>query len=374
MNVRIAQWKPLQLTVDGVGPFRNGPETFSLSAEPTDENPAAPPSNLYMLVAENGYGKTTLLECIYALYGLMADPAVGCFAVPGDEGRAQLDIQAEWTADGQTQTGVVSIWTGTETPLVAWSHDALEKAEASSHWGRLGLQMTHDGVSLAKDTNVFGRSVYQTITRSRGQAPATLFGADQEMPSVLCFAADRAMNEPEQTRRVERPNGLAYQPAHRFEADGPQWRTSIDSLLVWLEWLDDGRLKELLGFVNTRVFEGNRPKAIRRPRRDELATYVSTATGDHPLRMLSHGERAMLQLYVRIACSMTRNTVVLIDGMERHLHPTRTFRLLAGLKDMLRKTPGLAIVFTTHNRELIRLFDHRRKEEGIAKGGHVITE
>ena len=374
MDVRIADWKLLQLTVEGVGPFQNGPQSFSFAGEPTEDDPDPGPSNLYILLAKNGYGKTTLLECVYGLFGLMAEPAVGRFAIPGDRGRAQLDVRATWTIDGRTQTVVLSIWTGAETPLVEWSSDDLDAAQASKDWARFGLESSYGGVSLAKSADGLGQRLYRSIVKARGKASGLLFGADQDMPSVLFFSADRRIGRPEDTRRVERPTGFVYQPAHCFESDGPEWGTTIDNLLVWLDWLDDGRLKELLTFVNARLFEGEANKAIRSPQRQELLTYVSTSTGDHPLVDLSHGERALLQLYVRIACNMTSNTVVLIDEVETHLHSKWVFRLFDGLKALLREVPALSIVFTTHNRELIRVFDHQKKEEGLVKGGYLIED
>ena len=373
MDVQVADWKLLQLTVDGVGPFQNGAQTFNFSGEPTEDDSDPGPSNLYMLLAKNGYGKTTALECIHGLFGLMADPVAGRFAAPSDPGRAQLDVRATWTIDGSTQTVVLSIWTGAESPLVVWSADDLDAAQASV-WARLGVQSTHSGVSLVDNADGLGRRLYRAILDARGTAPGELFGNDQDMPTVLFFPADRRIGRPEDTRRVEPPDGFIYQPAHCFASDGPEWGTTIDNLLVWLQWLDDGRLKELLEFVNARLFEGESRKIIRVPQRQELLTYVSTLTGDHPLIDLSHGERALLQLYVRIACNMTSNTVVLIDEVELHLHSNWMFRMFEGLKSLLRKIPMLSIVFTTHNRELIRVFDHQQKEEGLVKGGFVIED
>ena len=374
MDVRIADWKLLKLTVEGVGPFQNGPQSFSFAGEPAEGDPDPGPSNLYMLLAKNGYGKTTLLECVYGLFGLMAEPPVGRFATPGDRGRAQIDVRATWTIDGRTQTVVLSIWTGVETPLLMWSSDDLDAAQASKDWARLGLKSTYSGGSPIVDADGLGRRLYRSILETRGKAPGALFGADQDMPSVLFFPADRRIARPDDTRRVERPSGFVYQTAHCFASDGPEWGTTIDNLLVWLDWLDDGRLKDLLTFVNARLFEGETSKAIRSPRRRELLTYVSTSTGDHPLVGLSHGERALFQLYVRIACNMTSNTVVLIDEVETHLHSKWMFRLFQGLKDLLRDVPTLSIVFTTHNRELIRIFDHQLKEEGLVKGGYLIED
>lgn len=373
MDVQVADWKLLQLTVEGVGPFQNGPQSFSFAGEPTEGDPDPGPSSLYMLLAKNGYGKTTLLECVYGLFGLMADPAVGRFAAAGHPGRAQLDVRATWTIDGRTQTVVLSIWTGTETPLVVWPSDDLDAADASI-WARLGLVSSHSGVSLVDDADDLGRRLYRAILEARGTAPEVLFGNDQDMPTVLFFPADRRISRPENTRRVERPEGFVYQPAHCFASDGPEWGTTIDNLLVWLQWLDDGRLNELLEFVNARLFEGESRKTIRVPQRQELLTYVSTLAGDHPLIVLSHGERALLQLYVRIACNMTSNTIVLIDEVEMHLHSNWMFRMFEALKSLLREIPALSIVFTTHNRDLIRLFDHQQKEEGLVKGGFLIED
>ena len=372
MDVRIADWKLLKLTVDGVGPFQNGLQEFRFTGARTDGDTDPGPSNLYMLLAKNGYGKTTLLECIFGLFGLMAKPAVGRFAAPNDYGRAQLDVRATWTVDGRTQTVVLSIWSGTEMPMKDWSSDDLDAAQASNEWARLGLKSTSSGVLPTGGTDDLGRRLYHSIQEAEGRVPGALFGQDQDMPSVLFFPADRSVVRPEDTRRVERPNGFVYQPAQRFASDGPEWATTIDNLLVWLEWLDDGRLSELLDFANKQVFEGEASKTIRRPRRHELLTYVSTLTGDHPLTDLSHGERALLQLYIRIACSMTGNTVILIDEVETHLHSRWVLRLVEGLKTLLRNVPSLSIVFTTHSRELIRVFDHQLKEDGLVKGGHLI--
>lgn len=374
MDVQIADWKLLKLTVEGVGPFQNGRAEFNFIGAESDADDDPGPSNLYMLLAKNGYGKTTLLECIFGLFGLMSEPVVGRFALPASQGSAQIDIRATWTVGGRTQTVVLSLWTGSEMPMRVWSPDDLDAAQASNDWARLGLNSTVRGVLPTAETNELGAVLYQSIQNARGMVPGALFGQDQDMPSVLFFPADRSIVKPVDTRRVERPDRFSYQPANRFASDGPDWGTTIDNLLVWLDWLDDGRLAELLKFVNRRVFDGETNKAIRPPRRQELLTYVSTLSGEHPLFDLSHGERALLQFYVRIACSMTGNSVVLIDEVEMHLHSGWMLRFVEGIKDLLRETPSLSVIFTTHSRELIRLFDHHIPEKGLVKGGHIIKQ
>ncbi|MCY3791509.1 MAG: hypothetical protein OXH63_22265 [Gemmatimonadetes bacterium] len=176
MDVRVSDWKLLQLTVEGVGPFQNGPRRFSFLGEPTEGDSDPGPSNLYMLLAKNGYGKTTLLECIYGLFGLMADPVAGRFATTANRERAQLDVRATWTIDGRTRAVVLSIWTGVETPLVVWSSDELDVAQASNDWARLGLEYRYNGVSPMDGTDDLGLRLYRSIGEARGRVPKELFG------------------------------------------------------------------------------------------------------------------------------------------------------------------------------------------------------
>jgi predicted ATP-dependent endonuclease of OLD family len=108
--------------------------------------------------------------------------------------------------------------------------------------------------------------------------------------------------------------------------------------------------------------------------RAELVSYVNTPEGRHPLNAISHGERALLQLYLRTAAHMSRNTILLIDEVENHLHTRWMNRMFQTLKEMLASIPSLSIVFTTHSRELAEVFDFKRPEPGIVKGGYIIKE
>jgi hypothetical protein len=44
------------------------------------------------------------------------------------------------------------------------------------------------------------------------------------------------------------------------------------------------------------------------------------------------------------------------------------------LKALVRSMPTLSLIFTTHDRELIKMFDHPTSETGLVKGGFLITE
>ncbi|WP_447725525.1 AAA family ATPase [Sphingomonas koreensis] len=376
-DVIVREWKPLQLIVDEIGPFRSGPMTFSFLGEtpPADAAMAGPPgpSNIYMLLAPNGYGKTTVMEAIHGLFGLLAQPATGRFADPLVGGRAQIDVRAALEIDGVLKTVLLSIWTGAQEPLHFWSKSDLEDVAQADEWGSLNLAIGPQGVHAADNSNEIGERFLASVRSAAGTPPTALMGESQSLPSVLYFPADRLLVAPETERFVARPDDWGYAPAYRFAQDGPTWSSTIDNLLVWLEWLRDERLQPLLDRVNAHVFEDT-DKTILPPRREELLSYVSTERGVHLLSGLSHGERALLQMYTRVFAYTTSHTLLLIDEIELHLHTRWVHRMFRLLKAMLGEHAGLTLIFTTHDRELIRAFDYATPEPGLTKGGFLIDE
>lgn len=376
-EVLIREWQPFQLIIEEMGPFRTAPAIFSFLGEtapsdaPTTGDPG--PSNLYMLLAPNGSGKTTVLEAFHGLFGLMCNPPSGRFATPLCGGRAQLDIRASMEIEGMRQTILLSIWTGSSEPLHFWEQSDIDTIAQADGWGRLNLVIGSDGVEAAENSNKIGRAYLETMLAARGAEPTHLMGEAQPLPTVLYFPADRLLVAPEAQRFVARPNDWGYAPAYCFGQDGPGWSTTLDNLLVWLEWLADDRLQPLLDRVNEHVFERG-SKVILPPRRAELLTYVSTERGAHLLSGLSHGERALLQMYMRVFAYSTAHTVLLIDEIELHLHTRWVHRMFRLLKELLAQDKGLTLIFTTHDRELIKAFDYETSEPGLTKGGFLIDE
>ena len=377
MISRFDDLRTLQLSLENVGPFRDGVEKFrfmgTVAVGREGNTTAEAPANLYMLLAMNGSGKTTILRTIYSLMKMTGDGEAGETASPvfGQDSRAQLDLRVTLTIDDVTRTTLVSIWHGSPEPVVEWSKRELDEVAEVSAWAKIGYYSRGGTRAMSPECNEIGREIREHIQSNIGRHPTELYGLSSTLPSVLFFPANRAVLRPVGDRAVSIPQGWGYQPGQLFESDGPAWGSSIDSALVWLEWLGDGRLEELLRYVNTNVFhEGE--KVIRRPRRDTLATMVSTKDGDHPLDELSHGERSLLQLYVRTVCNMTSNSVILIDEIENHLHTKWLNSFFGGLKELLRDVPSLSVIFTTHNRELMKVFDHTSFERGLIKGGYLV--
>lgn len=383
IDLTIVEWKLLRVTVDELGPFRQGRQSFDIvgpdSGEPSSETTDA--ANLYLILAANGFGKTTILEAIFGIYGLLNSDARGKFADGSFKGRAQLDIRTSWILDGKLETLIVSLWTGSEEPLDPLSAVDLETFGETDIWAKLGLSTNGAGVERLAGTNELGIVLHQAVLQALNTPPSDLFGLSQNMPSVLYFPADRRVVAPNRHEAVTRPDNWGYQPAVYLGSDGPEWGTSIDNVLVWLEWLaakegdvSDRRVDDLLAFVNRLVFQDSPDKRIERPNREELRSYVRTRYGLHPLSALSHGERAMLHILARTLTHMTSNTIVLIDEIEIHLHTRWVSRMFEALKDLLKTYPAVTMIFTTHNLDVIDLYRFEEKEGGLIKGGYLIEK
>ena len=65
-SFRIHSFEPVQLTVENIGPFRDRVQSFGFLHHELNE-----PCNFYLFISQNGYGKTTLLELMATLMGML---------------------------------------------------------------------------------------------------------------------------------------------------------------------------------------------------------------------------------------------------------------------------------------------------------------
>jgi len=79
-------------------------------------------------------------------------------------------------------------------------------------------------------------------------------------------------------------------------------------------------------------------------------------------------------MMLRIGAHMTRNTWIVIDEIDVHLHPKWQHRVLNILKQIVVETPGITVIASTHSREILEGFEFEIKEAGLKKGGHIIEE
>lgn len=397
----IYQFQPLALTLEGVGPFRD-PYVFDFT------NAEDQPCNFYLLVAANGHGKTTALETMTCLLGMLgASPTNWSFSqedLDSGRGRAQLDalIRVHW--EGRDHRYVLSLFGGTHSEdlsLTPYLDADLARYDAEA-WLRCGFMRTAAGAIKAFASHRrdgFVADLWATLETAVGTAPEGFEESLSHLPTAMYFSAYRdippitaaraqsltellqALGVPgESSRSISQPAHWGYRTAHRFEPHNEYWSYSLDNLLVWLQWLDEKRFERAQQVINARVFEGT-TKHLRGIKRDPPEAIVVTGDEEHDqhrLDRLSSGEKNLVQMFLRIGAHMTRHTILLIDEFDVHLHIRWQHRLFNALKDMAGDHDGVTVIATTHSVEILDQYvnlmniQEEGKEVALIKGGHLI--
>lgn len=408
-----------------VGPFRNAVEKIHFLTH------AQEPANLFMLAARNGKGKTTALECLVFLFAMLSERFQEqdwsnhtLLRSPGAQ--AQLDLFVTLTHGrfmespclislcfGLDQTpqlfGTEPIdeldspaGTGLEGLAEPLTVEALTDGRAHHHLrlgfvvnpatgrleldilsrhtveGRSGLSTEHGGdAELRGLIHALRAWVADAGEGSAASVPYSSFSplARAELrPTLLYFTAHRdVVALPPRDARLCEPTLPEYQIVQTFGADGMEWSTSLSNLLVWYYWMNPGLYEDVRKYVNEVLFSDEPGKGLERePHKRPPGIDVKTLTGSHLLEQLSSGERNLIQFFVRLAAHATRNTLILIDEVENHLHPSFQALLMQRLKSALRERRDWTVIFTSHSRDTIAAFNAFEVEPGIQKGGELL--
>ena len=364
---RIIRFQPVRLLVSDIGLFV---EPFSLDFI----SEGGHPSNIFLLASPNGLGKTTLLTIYATIFGCL-DGFDGKFDQEDlDSGRgfAQLDIIADIEIDNHLVSLGLSICCGRYVEASNWNSIGLNQDLLASIDKYSIIRFQPNILNTSSDD--LGRSILRYFETKTDHRSSCLYDDEHPLPTVLFFPATRRMIRPQSHEKgIISPPNLGYQSLQVFEEDGVEWQTSLPNLLLWTYWLGDGRYDELQSLVGQSVLTDKANiKFLDEVDRTTLEPRIRDATGRlHRLDRMSHGERSLLQILVRIAMHTMGNTFVLIDELELHLHPNWSLGLLKTLKNIV-KNRSVDVIFTTHSPEIIRAFAHEQHEEGLRKGGHLI--
>jgi len=372
-NFLIHSFEPLFLTIDRIGPFQESPSVFDFT------NEADEPCNFYLFVSENGRGKTTILELMAVLMNMLGHremESLGHDDLDRHKGSVQWDILLKLFREGQEQTVVLSLIAGTSdsSGISVWTEARLAKAGATS-WHRFGFRRRVSGrfERIGKNDDLVN-DLLSHIKIDSETEPLGFEDSQITSPTLLFFSAYRDIpSVSKEQRSIVQPDDWGYRPVYTFSQDGTIWTKSLDNLMVWLRWLDDGRFERAREIINDRVFK-RKTKFLKGVRKSPPEAIIMNEGQQHSLDKLSSGEKSLVQLFLRIGTHMTRNTILLIDEMDVHLHPKMQHRLLNILKDMVKDTPGLILISTTHSRELLNGFSFETEEKKLRKGGHIIED
>lgn len=380
MNVTVELFAPLFLSIDRVGPFQQRMEVFDFTDSDNE------PCNAYLMVSKNGRGKTTVMELMAAMMGMLGkfeSTELGIEELDRGLGRAQWDIKVTLNTNGRQETVILSLlagWMDEDTTLKFWSSDELQMHGAVA-WHRFGFVRGVQGGryhSVGRHNN-WVQNFNALIDSSRGDRLTSFDGDALTYPTLIYFSAYRNIVRLDTTERaIVAPRDWNYQPVHIFDIEGQDWRSSLDNLLVWLKWLDDGRFEDAVTAINERVFKVGDPqldsgKYLKGVRKEPPEAIVVSENQEHRLDKLSSGEKSLVQLYLRLGAHMTHNTIVLIDEPEVHLHRNLQYETLFELLLLAKKNyPHVSVFMATHSERLMKAFALDQVEENLVKGAYII--
>lgn len=377
-NFIIEKFEPLYFTIDSIGPFRGQP--YEIDFTDSENNPC----NLFLLLSTNGRGKTTVLQTLTRLMDFVfkEDPkAFGHEDVDTGKGRVQWDVRLKVDWRGAKSAVMLSFLAGDinrDRPVIKeWSDAHLEKFGIEK-WHRIGFRKhTFGGRWQAIGRSDEFVSDFIGLIQAECSLSASPGGFEEptlSLPRVLFFSAYRDIDRVIfADRSIVRPDHWGFSPVYEIVSQGTQWNQSLDNLLVWLKWLDDGRFEKARDTINNNIFSDG-IKFLEDVRKDPPEAIINNGGEKHRLDQLSGGEKSLVQLFLRIGAHMTQNTVILIDELDVHLHPNWQHHLLNLFKVFLREHPGTTIIASTHSREILRAFPLDIPEPGVRKGGDIIKE
>lgn len=377
-DVVIHAFQPVWLTVQGYGPFPESP--YEIDFTDTDNAPCS----FFLLMSDNGKGKTTalnLMACLMRMLGERDPREFGLESLDQGELNVQWDVRVTLTWQGKERSIILSLLAGTfgddQPVLKPWGESECARHQAGS-WHRTGF---HRRAKSFLDP--IGRSdelvsdLVGTIQDWQGESPKGFEEDDFNLPTLLYFSAYRDIPSiVGLERNISQPEHWGYQPAHVFAPHANHWSDSLDNLAVWLSWVDEKRFTRAQGIINERVFEGTAKflAGIRKVPPEAIVRNGEGSESEHRLDRLSSGEKNLVQLFLRIGAHMTRNTLILIDEPEVHLHPRWQHRLMRHLKEFLCGHPNCTLIAATHSLEMLQAFGFESPEANLRKGGFLLTK
>jgi predicted ATPase len=292
----------------------------------THERTVVPLSPLTVLVGPNGSGKTTVLQALDALHALSVRPVGEVFA---DRMHADLCVRSEQGAFEIAAAG--DDWRA----AIAFGRDESRPGRAA--WNAaFVLQAGGQAEAVRSATDVYAGGVFDVTAAAR-----FLGGA---LPLALDAAriAEPAPPSPE-ARIAPDGSGLAAVLA-RLALEAPDTARAIE---------DD--LRRLVP-----TFRRLRVRQVLRPTRAREVAFAAfldfEGAANVPATAASAGTLVALALVTLLHDAEARPGLVLLDDLDRSLHP----RAQAEVVDMLRRAqaadPGLQIVAAAHSPYLIDRF------------------
>lgn len=301
-------------------------------------------SPVTVLAGANGSGKTTALELIFGLAEMLLPHEMALPHSAFSSFRSTLlrteYAQMDWLVDGEK----FSLFHGNRPSGTELS---------GNHFGRSGTPGNY--------ATYFHGSILNTLwTRIQNQESGATVDAfatserdfsqpNPEVPSFLFFPHIRSL---EAVRGKQMYNEtVQYRWTYLYQNAG-QFEGSLDSYLVWLDYVEHEAYEKAIQFLNDLDIDG---KTFSISRRDFKVKVTTPSGGSHFLEGMSSGEQNILIMLLELRRRLLPYSIVLIDEIENSLHPAFQYRMANGLK-RLQETVPFQLIVTSHSPAILETF------------------
>lgn len=289
-------------------------------------------SRLCCLVGPNGVGKTSVLEALVVLSEIVLDGL--------DEACEDSERRGDLTRRGMDRFKIELA-----EPLYENGSETPEK-EPDYSW-RLSVEVKEIEGEYQAALDWFDRRSGTELTETETTTKST-----QKLPDAI----RREIDHPRLVQLT-----LADLRAHSaFKSEHPQMSGSgagIASLIAYWAMTDPARIDQLIeraqrllpAVKGIRVFPKRVKNSSGETDRFEHELVVDTVTGNEiPARLASEGTLMGIAL-LAILADPNPPRIILIDDVERGLHPKAQRQFMGVLLEILNQNPELQIMLTTHS-------------------------
>ncbi|MDH2312333.1 AAA family ATPase [Methylobacterium brachiatum] len=330
-NATLSELRVLRLEVHGIGPFRGDAPTpiRFVAPSPGSDRYEYRTCDVFVISGDNGTGKSSLLEAVHGLFGLLSCRPTGMFANLGPAANlrimkstrplpsARLDMSALCSIDGRAERVLVTLWHGGDQPSSADDGAYLDEIAKGRERILIGFAR---GTQVATGSNDAGLRILRAIRAAEGTAifdggrRRNLAAGFRPLPTALLFSERRSAHRP----MLDRPltSMPEYGPARSFDL----LSDAVADVARCMSRLEDPQLQGLLDELGDTVFLHSKPRpelTLRLPRRS-----IRVDRGrrlDHHLDELGGGEAALFALHANGWSHMTTGAVLLIDSVDSRI-------------------------------------------------------
>ncbi|MBY0254303.1 MAG: AAA family ATPase [Methylobacterium organophilum] len=380
-EVALANLRPIRLALHGLGPFRGLDPTVIdfLTPSSGEKRTCRHPCDVFVIVGDNGTGKSSVLEAIHGLFDLLSSSPFGVFARFGNSApypfararrplpSARLDMFADCSIDGHARRVLVTLWHGSELP--PGTHEGTDPLEERLGGRERILIGFTQGTRVAAATNDSGLRILKAVRSMEGTPmidPASersLAAGFRPLPIAMHFLEGQLA-----VGRVSRPSVALmpeYAPARAFEISGDVAGYVSRSF----RQLGLKPLQGLLDELGDAVFLDSVPRSKFALRPGHRIQVERGRLEHHGLLELGTGETALLALHANGWLHMTTGALLLIDALDSRVARKWHEKLAMTTLRLAQGRAGAMVILTTRDTRFADTISDAAVELGLACAG-----